>query len=70
MPPRDIDLENATKALHAAQFLVSDLRALVSSADLLLSDVALRELADAAALEGRLQRVVLALTPRDGAAAT
>lgn len=68
--PRDIDLENVTKALHAAQFLASDLRALTASESPLLSEVALRELTDAAAMEGRLQRVVLALAQCAAASAT
>lgn len=57
------DLEHATKALHAAQFLISDLRSLVSSENLLLSDIAIRLLTDAAAMADRLDRVVVALTP-------
>lgn len=51
------DLENATKATQCAELLCSDLRALVCSDNLMLSDVALAELDRATALHLRLQRL-------------
>jgi hypothetical protein len=51
------DLENATKAAQGASLLVADLRALMASDNLLLSDIALNELGVASTLCGRLQRL-------------
>lgn len=51
------DLENATKAAQTASLLASDLRALVLSGNLLLSDIALAELAIVTALQTRLERL-------------
>lgn len=51
------DLENATKATQTAALLVSDLRALMASKNLLLSDIALNELGVVSLLCGRLQRL-------------
>jgi hypothetical protein len=52
------DIENATKAYHSAQFLVSELRALMKTENLLLSEIALRDLENAADIEIRLKRVL------------
>lgn len=51
------DLENATKATQGAELLCNDLKALVRTNNLLLSDVALAELEIVAALHLRLQRL-------------
>ena len=60
------DLENATKAAQSAALLTDDLRALVRSDNPLLSDIALRELADVAALRTRLERLQANLEQMDG----
>lgn len=60
------DLENATKAAQAASLLVADLRALMASENLLLSDIALTELGVASVLCGRLQRLQANLEQMDG----
>ena len=60
------DLENATKAAQAAALLVADLRALMASENLLLSDIALNELGVASLLCGRLQRLQSNLEQMDG----
>ena len=52
------DIENATKALHSAQFLVSELRALMKTDNLLLSELALRDLEAAVGIETHLTRVL------------
>jgi len=51
------DLENATKAAQCAALLVADLKDLVRSDNLLLSDAALADLAIVAAVHIRLQRL-------------
>lgn len=51
------DIENATKAAQTASLLASDLRALVVSGNLLLSDIALAELVIVTALQTRLERL-------------
>ncbi len=51
------DLENVTKAAQCAALLCSDLRALVCSDNLLLSDATLAELERVTALHIRLQRL-------------
>lgn len=62
------DLENATKAAQTAALLVADLKDLVRSDNLLLSDAALAELERAAEQLIRLERLKFALetleTPR------
>lgn len=55
------DIENATKALHSAQFLVSELRALVKTDNLLLSELALRDLESAVEIETHLNRILTGL---------
>lgn len=55
------DIENATKALHSAQFLVSELRALVKTDNLLLSELALRDLEAAVEIETHLKRILTGL---------
>ena len=52
------DIENATKAMHSSQFLVSELQTLVNSANVLLSELAYRELINAAAVKTNLERLV------------
>ena len=51
------DLENATKALQCAALLCEDLRELVRSDNLLLSDIAMQHLADAQNLKANLDRL-------------
>lgn len=55
------DQENATKASHSASFLVSDLRELVASKNLLISDVAMDLLDRSVEIERYLSRMVEAL---------
>ena len=52
------DIENATKAWHSSQFLSRELQDLASSENLLLNELAMRDLEVAVALELRLQRLV------------
>jgi len=51
------DLENATKAAQCAELLCGDLRELVKSENLLLSDVALAHLQTATRLRTDLERI-------------
>jgi len=51
------DLENATKAAQCAALLCDDLRALVRSENLILSDVAMHHMADAQNLKANLDRL-------------
>ena len=55
------DLENATKAAQCAALLCDDLRALVRSDNLVLSDVAMNYLADAQNLKANLDRLAFNL---------
>lgn len=54
------------KAVHSLGFAVEDLRALASSDNPLLGDIALRELEVAVGLTARMQRVLCLLQPEDG----
>jgi hypothetical protein len=60
------DIENVTKALHSSQFLVSELQTLVKSENVLLSELAYRELANAAATRTNLERLVSLLNEQNG----
>lgn len=55
------DLENVTKAAQCAALLVADLKDLVRSDNLLLSDAALVELERAAEQQIRLERLKFSL---------
>lgn len=55
------DLENATKAAQSAALLVADLKALVRSDNLMLSDAALAELERAMEQQIRLERLKFSL---------
>lgn len=55
------DVENTTKAHHSAQFLVSELRELMKTDNLLLSELALRELEAAVDIEIHLKRILSGL---------
>lgn len=51
------ELENAAKAAQCAALLCDDLRELVRSDNLLLSDIAMQHLADAQNLKANLDRL-------------
>jgi len=55
------DLEKATKASQCAALLCDDLRDLVSTENILLSDIALNHLAIAAKLDADLDHLVSSL---------
>lgn len=61
MTPKEIDIENATKALHSAGFLVKELQELMKTNTPFLSDLAMRDLEAAVAIETHLKRIVAGL---------
>lgn len=61
------DLENATKAAQCAELLCQDLKMLAATDNLILSDVAMKELEIAAAMRIRLERLAANLKQMAGA---
>lgn len=55
------EFENATKAAQCAALLCDDLRELVRSPNLLLSDIAMQHLADVQNLKANLERLAFNL---------
>lgn len=53
----EIDIENASKAAQCASLLVSDVRALANSKDLLLSELGMGVLEELVKLENKLKRI-------------
>lgn len=56
-PDPVMDIERTTKAAQCAALLCGDLRELVRSPNLLLSDIAMQHLADAQNLKANLERL-------------
>lgn len=52
------DIENATKAWHSSKFLSQELKALSSSKNMILGELASRDLETVVAIELKLQRLV------------
>jgi len=58
----EMDIENATKAAQCAALLVSDVRALAASRDLLLSELGMETLELVVKIEQKLKRIESILT--------
>lgn len=66
MTHNKVDLENAIKSEQTANLLIQDLRQLLKTPNLLLSELTLKNLEQAVAIETNLKRIVQALQSNEG----